>query len=154
VRHTPHYRNERHRPVAFAFHGEESKPLFPSPVRTDSMIALLLGVCILASVACTPRHSGDKTAKVEFDLSRLFHAAEAFRKDFGRYPVSQDELVDPPGEQSCYIEDPLVDPWTGEPYWVRVIEGQPPIFQSYGSDQKPGGTAHARDLSTEELDVR
>lgn len=86
---------------------------------------------------------------VTTDFSNAEWASAHFRDEHRRWPKKWDELV---GEE--YFRRVPLDPWTDEPY-VWVQEGdRPPIFISWGADQRPGGEVESDDIvSREQFDT-
>ncbi len=70
---------------------------------------------------------------------------------FERWPVGMHELFAPPKIKGVAVSPFLVttpkDPWTGKPYIVMFAKDGAPEFSSLGSDQAPGGSGRAADLS-------
>jgi len=114
---------------------------------------VLSGAFAITAAACTPRDSGEKSIKAEFDLSELWRAADRFRADHGREPSSLAELTSPSDGRPPYTDDRR-DPWTGEPYRSRIDSKGRLEFYSLGSDMRPGGDSHRRDISTKSSETR
>jgi hypothetical protein len=82
-----------------------------------------------------------RRAKVEWDLTQLLFAAEAFCRSTGRYPASIDEMVgvldssDRSGAASrCRV---ALDPW-GTQYGYQIANGKPEV-RCLGPDREADG---------------
>lgn len=93
-----------------------------------------------------------RVAKVRNDLKVIRTSCAMFREDHGGWPRSLDELFHPPptssGQEFRYLEQPLEDPWTGEPYLYRVKNGRV-LVMSLGADEAEGGTGFDEDILAE-----
>jgi Type II secretion system (T2SS), protein G len=79
------------------------------------MAAIGLLVAPLAIFWLLPAGDSDRVSRVKMDLKTLTKAVHAFNDSAGKYPVTLDELTNPPDGKPFVETDALVDPW-GRPY--------------------------------------
>lgn len=87
--------------------------------KTRSKVSTLVGLVVAAVVVLLAMQSMEKKTRIrqaQVDVSKISHAARLFRADFGRCPVSIEELNKPPSGVP-YLQF-VEDPW-GQPYMLR-----------------------------------
>jgi hypothetical protein len=116
-------------------------------------------ICVYILVVGSPFRPADtdkldtdklKALRVKADLAGLSAVCTTFRSDYGRWPASPEELLDPlfspKGSRFEYLSRPALDPWTGAPFTGRILLDSALQIVSLGADRAPGGEGPALDI--------
>jgi len=108
------------------------------------VVITIIGILASAVVIYAPRWvKAARYRRAQSDIQTIEQQVQAFRMDYGRYPESLEELVNPPenptmpGQVDPYLPKMRLDPWGRE--YVYTVEGGRVIFISYGEDGGEGG---------------
>jgi general secretion pathway protein G len=123
------------------------------------MVEIIVVVIIIAALAglILPRFFGRvgsaKQSVAKQKLSEIEKAVDMFSYDYGRLPISLDELVSRPSDVSEDKWNPpslrskdLVDPWGREFLYQQPGEHGTYDLMSYGADGQPGGEKENADV--------
>lgn len=116
----------------------------------------MAGLAGTAPVGSTPRHgvNHSQVTAARTQIDRFLTALEAYRKDVGRFPTTDEGLP-------ALREDPDHAGWNG-PYWAKDVPRDPwgvayvdrdpgahgklPDIFSFGADRQPGGEGIKADM--------
>jgi general secretion pathway protein G len=124
-----------------------------------TMVEIIVVVIIIAALAglILPKFIGRvgsaKQSVAKQKLSEIEKAVDTFSYDYGRLPVTLNELVSRPSDVSeekwnapSLRSKDLLDPWGREFVYQQPGEHGPYDLMSYGADGQPGGEKENADV--------
>ncbi len=113
-------------------------------------ICLFVGAAFLVGSRVKVAQKQAMQARTQADMQALKSACSLYKMNLGYPPQQLSDLWNSPGDarwKGPYLATPNPsDPW-GNAY-IYSLQGNTPVFTSYGADGAPGGTGDAADITS------